>query len=148
VKQIRDITEKDLPACAELLIDAYNREPWLNHWTVETARRYLSELLRMERFKGFILEEGDRAAGAAFCHSRAWWTGDELFIDEFYIASGMQRKGLGGKLMAAIEEYVKAEGWEGVTLLTNRHFPARDFYLKHGFAEAEHVLFMYKVLKE
>jgi aminoglycoside 6'-N-acetyltransferase I len=148
MKQIRSITENDLPACAALLIDAYNREPWHNHWTMDTAMRYLSEFLRAERFKGFLMEQDGRAVGAAFCHSRTWWTGDELYVDEFYIASDMQRKGLGGELMAALEAYVQEQGWNGITLLTNRHFPARDFYQKHGFSEAEHVVFMYKVLKK
>jgi GNAT superfamily N-acetyltransferase len=145
--QIRDIIASDIDACAALLIDAYNREPWLNHWTMESARRYLAEFMQVERFKGFMMEEDGRAVGAAFCHSRTWWNGDEIYIDEFFIATDMQRKGLGGEMMAAIELVVKEQGLEGITLLTNRHFPAKDFYRKHGFEEAEHVLFMYKVLK-
>jgi aminoglycoside 6'-N-acetyltransferase I len=144
IRQIKDILQADIPACAALFIDAYNREPWNNCWTADSAARYLLEFLHAQRFKGFLIEEGNRALGAAFCHSHIWYTGDELHIDEFFIASGMQRKGLGSKMMAAIELYVKAEGMESITLLTDRHFPARDFYLKHGFQEAEQVLFMYK----
>jgi aminoglycoside 6'-N-acetyltransferase I len=147
VRLIRDITTEDIGACAVLLVDTYNREPWNDHWTTDAAARCLLEFLHMQRFKGFLLMEGSRALGAAFCHSCTWWTGDELYIDEFYIANDMQRKGLGGELLAYVEEYVRAEGLEGITLLTNRHYPARDFYLKHGFTQAEHVLFMYKVLK-
>jgi aminoglycoside 6'-N-acetyltransferase I len=33
----------------------------------------------------------------------------------------------------------------GVTLLTNRFYPAMDFYKKNGFEEAGHVVFLYKV---
>lgn len=144
---IKAISANELDACAALLINAYNCEPWNNHWTMETARRYLMEFLCGERFEGYLMMENGRALGAAFCHSRTWWTGDELYIDEFYIESSMQRRGLGKELLAHIEQSVKSQGLEGITLLTNRFFPARDFYLKNGFEPAEHVLFMYKILK-
>jgi GNAT superfamily N-acetyltransferase len=146
MRQIRQIGAEDMSACAELLMDAYNRGPWHNRWTAETAERYLSEILKAQRFRGLLMEEDGRAVGAAFCHGRTWWTADELYVDEFFIASDMQRKGLGGELLQRVEEYARAEGLAGVTLLTNRHFPARDFYLKHGYAEAVHVLFMYKTV--
>jgi aminoglycoside 6'-N-acetyltransferase I len=147
MRQIREITADDIDACAELLIDAYNAEPWNDHWTMDNAPKYLLEFLGKERFKGFMLVDDGCAVGAAFGHSRTWWTGDEYYIDEFYIATGMQRRGLGKELMAAVEAYVKSLGLEGITLLTNRYYPAKDFYLKNGVETAEHVLFMYKVLK-
>lgn len=147
MRQIRDITSGDINACAALLIDAYNCEPWNNRWTMESASRYLKECQGAERFKGFLLIEDGRAVGASFGHGKTWWTGDEFCVDELYIATDFQRKGLGGELMAHIEEYVKSLGLNGVTLLTNRHLPAREFYLKHGFEPAEHVLYMYKVLR-
>lgn len=144
--EIREITPADLGACAALLIDAYNCEPWNNRWTAESAKRYLSEFLGAERFKGFLLLSDGEASGAMLGHSRTWWTGDEYYVDEFYVATARQGKGLGSALLRHAEEYVRSQGWEGVTLLTNRHFPAREFYLKRGFKEAEHVLFMYKIL--
>lgn len=145
--QINDITPSDIPACAGLLIDAYNCEPWNNHWTMESASKYLNEFIGIERFKGFLLYEDETPAGALFGHGKTWWTGDEFYVDELYIASAMQRKGLGYTLLRHAEEYVKSLGLNGVTLLTDRNFPARNFYLKNGFEEAEHVLFMYKILK-
>lgn len=147
MRTIRAITGNDLDACAALLIDAYNCPPWDNHWTMDNARIYLAEFLQVERFRGFLMEEDGVAVGAAFCHSRTWWTGDEVYVDEFFISNSHQRKGLGGELMAAIEALVREQGLEGITLLTNRHFPAMDFYRKHGFEEAGHVVFLYKVLK-
>jgi aminoglycoside 6'-N-acetyltransferase I len=145
--EIRAITPADLPACAALLVDAYNGEPWNDHWTQAAAERYLAEFLGIARFQGFLLFSGGEPAGALFGHGRAWWTGDEFYIDEFYIATAHQRKGLGGALLRYTENYMKSLGLNGITLLTNRHFPARDFYLKNGFEEAEHVLFLYKILK-
>lgn len=144
---IREIIPTDIPACASLLVDAYNREPWNDCWTMESAERYLREFLAADRFMGLLLEKDGNLSGVAFCHSRTWYTGDELYVDELYIASNAQRQGLGGELLARMEQFVRAEGLKGITLLTNRFFPAREFYKNHGFEEAEHVLFMYKTLK-
>lgn len=145
--EIREITASDLVACAALLMDAYNSEPWNDHWTPETASRYLGEFMCAPRFRGFLLLEDGRAAGAVFGHGKTWWTGDEFYIDEFFIASACQRKGLGRALLVRVEEYVKSLGLNGITLLTDRNMPAVCFYLKNGFSQADHVIFMYKVLK-
>lgn len=145
--EIREITPADLDACAALLVDAYNGEPWNDHWTPETASRYLGEFMRAPRFQGFLLLEDGRAAGAVFGHGKTWWTSDEFFVDEFFISASFQRKGLGGKLLARVEEYVKSLGLAGITLLTDRHMPAVNFYLKNSFSRADHVIFMYKILR-
>ena len=144
---IRPITIGDVNACAQLLLDAYNCEPWSNRWTMEKARRYLTEFVNAERFTGFLMEEDGRAVAAAFCHSRTWWTGDELYVDEFYVATDMQKKGLGGRLMAAVTQAVRDQGLNGVTLLTDRRFPAMEFYTRQGFEEAGNVVFLYRVVE-
>lgn len=84
--------------------------------------------------------------GALFAHRKTWWTNDELFVDEFYITPQRQRQGVGASLLAHAEAYAKAEGLAGLTLLTNRYLPAKDFYEKHGYRQAEHVIYMYKEL--
>lgn len=40
---IAPLIGSDLPACAALLLEAYNGPPWDSHWTLETATRYLAE---------------------------------------------------------------------------------------------------------
>lgn len=143
---IRELNANDMEACAHLLIEAYNAEPWNNHWTIETATRYLNEYFSSAQFVGFVLCEKDAIIGAMFAHRKTWWTNDELFVDEFYITPSLQRQGYGKALLAHAEEYVKSQNLAGLTLLTNKYFPARNFYEKHGFTQADHVVFMYKEL--
>jgi GNAT superfamily N-acetyltransferase len=47
-------------------------------------------------------------------------------------------------LVDRAEELAKELGLGGVTLLTNKHHPAKSFYEKNGYAAAEQVIFMYK----
>lgn len=143
------LIESDLPACAALLMDAYNGPPWDSQWTLELATRYLSELLQMPRFVGFTLrEEGPGAAfvGCTFGHERTWWTADELFVDELYIGPAHQGQGHGTRLLARLEEHCRARGLAGVTLLTNRYMPALGFYHARDYTLAEHVAFLYRVV--
>ena len=143
---IRKFQSNDLPACVDLLIEAYNDAPWNCHWTTETATRYLNEFVSNENFVGFVICEDTTIVGAMFAHRKTWWTQDELFVDEVYIAPRCQRQGYGAKLISHAEVYAKEEGLAGLTLLTDRSMPAVGFYFKHGYLQAEHVVFMYKVV--
>lgn len=141
---IRDYIPSDLEACARLLIEAYNTEPWNNHWTMETATRYLSEFVSNDQFVGFVICKDDAVIGAMFAHRKTWWTNDELFLDELYIAPPLQRQGYGESLLEHAERYAKSQNLAGLTLLTNRYFPAKRFYEKHKYVLAGHVIYMYK----
>lgn len=143
---IREFQPDDLATCVDLLIEAYNGEPWKCHWTVETATRYLNEFVSNDHFVGFVSRENERIIGALLAHRKTWWTNDELFVDELYITPRLQRHGYGSRLLAHAEGYAKARSLAGLTLLTNRYLPATAFYAKHQYQSAEHVVFMYKEL--
>ncbi len=143
---IREFHPDDLETCVHLLIEAYNGEPWNNHWTIETASRYLKEFVSNDKFVGFVICESEVVVGAMFAHRKTWWTNDELYVDELYISPGFQGKGYGERLLSHAEHYAKSEGLAGLTLLTNRYFPATAFYTKHGYQQAEHIIYMYKVV--
>lgn len=145
--EIIKMKHEHLVPCARLLMEAYNGLPWNNRWTEDKSIKYLMEFFVNPSFTGFVLIEDDMISGAAFCHEKTWWTDDELYIDEFYIAPGFQRKGLGTELLKHIESYVTKKNLAGITLLTNRHMPSLDFYTKNKFIKAKHIVFMYKELK-
>ena len=130
--------------CVELFIETYNCAPWFNKWTLETAERYLQELINNKRFAGFILWRENNIIGAAFCHEKTWWNNDELYIDEFFIDPHFQRKGYGKIIFNVVEKYVEERRLSSITLLTDRKKPAFDFYNKNGMEYLENLVFMYK----
>lgn len=141
---IREIVESDIDSCAELLINAYNCEPWNNNWTQITANRYLHEFFNNINFIGYVYYEKDILVGAIFAHRRTWWTNDEIYVDELFIKCDEQGKGYGTQLLSKVENCSYKNNLGGVTLLTNKYFPAKDFYDKRSYSQAEHVVFMYK----
>ncbi|NLT15498.1 MAG: GNAT family N-acetyltransferase [Clostridiales bacterium] len=144
---IKPYMSTDMESCVRVMIEAYNGPPWNDHWMMETATRYLKEFEESPRFFGFTLWEGGALIGAAFCREKTWWNKDEIKVEELFIAPQYQRQGYGKQLLQAIEAYIKEHSLAGFTLLTNRYMPALDFYKKNDFAPADHVVFMYKVIK-
>ena len=143
---IRPYQKDDLLGCIQTLIAAYNGEPWRNHWTEETAARYLNEFAASPDFVGWVAMDEDQLAGALFGRRKTWWTQDELFVDELFVHPKAQGKGHGKHLLQAAEENCRKNGLAGVTLLTNRFMPAMAFYKQNGYELNDHVAFLYKVV--
>lgn len=144
---IRKYAQKDLPECAELLMAAYHNELWKARWEFGAACSCLLEFVGEPRFMGFVLETEGKIRAAAFAKERTCDNGSELFVEDFFVDPAFQGKGLGTALLGVLEDHVRDNGLQGITLLTNRFLPSSDFYRKHGFTEAAHVQFLYKVLK-
>lgn len=57
-----------------------------------------------------------------------------LFIELLYVALSDRRRGLGSRLLAAVESAAREQGCMGVWL-TSYTFQAPGFYKKHGYEE-------------
>ena len=60
-------------------------------------------------------------------------------LHKIYLLPAVQGAGLGEKLLFHIIDTVKQKGGEVLKLNVNRHNPAREFYVKHGFVVTEEV---------
>ncbi len=143
---IRPMLPEDVKDCVPALLSAYNGKPWDNHWTEETAERYLGEFQTHPRVVGYVDEREGRVAGALFAHGRTWWTRDEVFVDELFVHRDYQGQGIGKALLFHIEEYCREHGLAGTTLLTDRRMPAAGFYDKTGYSHVDHIVFYYKTV--
>lgn len=143
---IKEFEMNDLDRCAELMMSVYNNELWQCHWSLEKAKAYLLDYVESKKFIGYTLWIDNVIKGALFCHEKIWWDNNEIFVDEMFIAPELQRQGYGTELLNVVENYIKEHNLAGFTLATNRFAPAPNFYRKKGFSDAEHVLYMYKVL--
>ncbi len=90
----RNYESQDLDGCVQLLIEAYNCEPWNNHWTEETGKRYLDEFALSRNFVGFVATEHEELVGAMFAHRKTWWTNDKVFVDELFIKPVFKAKAM------------------------------------------------------
>jgi len=130
---IKEFSKNDFQKCCDLFIYTFNRPPWHDEWTNETAHIYLKELVDSKRFVGYTLWDNDSLIGVAFCHTRFNWRGDELAVDLMFISPDHQRKGCGLTLMNAVETFAKDNSCITITLSTGVDAPAFSFYEKLGF---------------
>lgn len=143
--EIIPLEEIHIPSCADLLIKAYNPEPWGDEWTEELGIKYLYEFFTHKRFVGFVAIEDDKVLGALFGRIKTYYIGDEFYVEELFVSPDSQRKGCGKQLLNAVEKYVEGKNFGAIALLTDRNTPAMDFYSKNDFKNADNMRLLYKL---
>lgn len=123
-------------------VDAYNRPPWNDAWSLATAAVYLGELRGIPRSATLVAVADSQFVGATTFHARTWQDESEIYIDEFFVAPAAQRRGVGHALMEGIRAFAADAGISDLVLLTDRDVPAFDFYRAHGFREGTRQVFM------
>lgn len=93
--------------------------------TPEEDRWFVGEVLIGER-ETWIAVDGERVLGLLTLH--------DDFVDQLYIASSAQRSGLGARFIDLAKQW-RPDGLQLWAFVSNA--PAREFYAKHGFVEAE-----------
>lgn len=145
---IREIKAGDLSLCASVFVYTMNDEPWYEQWSPEKAKRYLSELLDMPGALCVVAELEDEVVGAAFCRLRTWYSGSELYIEEIFVQTEYQRRGIGGSMLSFLEEYAMENGIGSIALTTDRRYPAARFFAHSGFGESRDIALMYKDVEQ
>ena len=145
---IKEFSIDDFPKCCEVFMQTFNLPPWNDKWTFETATIYLKELVDHKRFVGYTLWENDVLIGAAFCHLRYNWRGDELCLDIMYISPDYQHKGYGSALLNSVVTYAKENACLVITLSTDTDTPAFKLYERFGFQmQSADSAYMHKWMK-
>lgn len=142
--EIKSLNRQDIRECAGLLIKSYNQPPWRYNWVQEKAEKYLGEYFDSKQFVGFTLFDEGEMTGAVFAHTKTWWTTDQVYIDELFIAGNKQRSGYGKALLDHVSKWAKEHGFPTVFLMTNKFMPSFMFYNKNDFSQAEHFIFMFR----
>lgn len=144
---IRSYGIHDFEQCIKLFIEVFNSEPWNDQWTHDKAERYLKDYLIAPGFKGVVAEHDGTIHGFLFGTVKHWWSGDEFYINELCVSTFKQRSGIGTSLFTYLNQTLREEAIENITLLTNRGVPAEAFYLKNGFEEIKRIVFLCKKIK-
>jgi aminoglycoside 6'-N-acetyltransferase I len=132
--EINKFTMGDIDECVELYKDVFSSDPWNDEWiSNDQVKNYFNELIENPVFEGFVVYENSKLIAACFGHKRSWWTGNDFFIDELFVANGMQGNGIGTKLLEYVECNRAMDDCNRLILLTNIDLPAEEFYLKKGF---------------
>lgn len=141
---IISLTKTHIDACADTFIKTYNQAPWNYQWNLEAATKYLNEYMSSANFVGFAIYHNDKIAGALLAHTKTWWTNDQLYIDELFIAPGMQKQGLGKALISHAEQFASDNDLKALVLMTHKFMPAMTFYENNDFIHAQPFILLFK----
>ena len=126
-----------LDVCAELLVAAYNAEPWNDQWTKEVALDKLVCFYNSPKFMGWRVLHNGIAVGCCVGNIEPYFTGNYFYLKEMFVAPNMQRSGIGSMLMETLQTALSEQGIKTIILFTGKDLFPFDFYLKKGFNEMD-----------
>ena len=131
-ERIEAFNEDHLDECAELLVAAFNAEPWNDSYTHDTARTQLAWHLGVPGFLGLVSVK-DGIVAFAIGYREPTDEGDIFHLSIFCVRPDVQRTGIGTRLLQTLEGSLRVAGIGTVYLGTHRGTPAEAFYAKHGY---------------
>jgi ribosomal protein S18 acetylase RimI-like enzyme len=137
---IRPVTPSDTTA----LIDLTASTGFFKPVEVEALREVLDDYHGGNidlGHRAFAWEEGGRVLGYVY-HAPAAMTDRTWYLYWIAVSPQTQGRGLGGKLLAFVEDDVRAQAGRLLLIETSStpHYePTRRFYLKHGYTQAAHI---------
>lgn len=141
---IFNIESKELRECAKLYVNVFNAEPWNDKWTTETAYKRLHDIYASPGFVGIKYIEEGIIKGAVFGNCEQWYEGMHFNIKEMFVTNELQGKGIGSKILKALEERVKEFGVNSFILFTEKDCNTDRFYRKNGFSGLDFMSMMEK----
>lgn len=138
---IRQFTLSDIDACSEAFVEIFNDEPWHDEWTREGAKTYVLDFFNTPKFLGFIAEDNQDIIGFIFGVQREWWSGREFYIHEMGVKKAYRNQGVGKSLLKTLENALKSNAVQYVSLLTDRNTPTETFYKTNDFQEITRLVF-------
>lgn len=131
IEKIRSIDQ--LGQCADVLVDAYNGEPWNDSWTKQKALEKLECFFHSPKFRGWVAIENAVYVGCCVGNIEPYYTGDYFYLKEMFVRGEFQHKGIGTLLFKKIQSDMKTEKIDMMVLFTsNESFPF-TFWEKQGF---------------
>ena len=111
--------------------DALGRVPRLNEDLLDVQKNYIdtSDMFWL------AIDEHDRVVGCIGYNSILGTT--EVKLHRLYIKAARKRQGIGTRLLATVEEHLRAHGLRAahVHLGGREYWESRLFYPKHGYVE-------------
>ncbi len=140
---IREMMMKDIPAVLPLYISYYNGQEE-SCWNENTAGKRIHQVLSMEDSYGLIIENDNSVLGFVMGYFKQY---DDIIgyaLDEIFITSEYQNKGIGSMLLRELEQRVKEKGASCVELQAVNDDMHERYYGKAGYKNAKNFVMKVK----
>ena len=141
-EEILPLTGEHLDACANLLVQVFNKEPWNEPWTFETARILLFEIFDTPGFVGLIFLYENEIVGFVVGYCEQSCVRKRFFLREICVQTGKQRQGIGTKLLHQLVDILSTMNVSLIYLLTMKDGELKNFYTKSGFHQSPGMVLM------
>ena len=136
--ELRELSEQNFDEIKELFRSVFSAPPWNEDWSDDARLSdYLLDLIKVRTPVDLGLYEDGRLVGISVGCIKHWCSGSEYYIEELFIRTDAQGRGLGTEFIRLIEQYLKARDIRVIFLTTQRTHPAYSFYKKRGFNDLE-----------
>ncbi|WP_336167721.1 GNAT family N-acetyltransferase [Acinetobacter sp. 161(2023)] len=127
-------TSADLEEGVGVYCSAFSSEPWNEQFDdLEPIRKYFESYFQYSCSFGFCAKWENQLIGVGMGHIHPTVQGFRYYLDDFFIHSQHQGKGVGSKLLNYIEVKCRENNIETIVLHTLRESISEDFYKKRGF---------------
>ena len=141
--KIREATKKDLKEIAEIFRKESSKKPYNTKYTPKSAIKKIEELFENEVY---VAEDKKKIMG--FIASNITFDNNKkVFLNELWLRSIYQGKGIGKAFVRFIEKMYKKKGVNIIRLITRKNARAFNFYKKIKYKEVKNFVFMEKKLK-
>jgi aminoglycoside 6'-N-acetyltransferase I len=143
------LKKDDYKDMKRLFLDVFSNEPWFDKWNIKQLDLYMKDLTENSNSLSLALyDEKEELIGCSLGYIYNWWEGREYFIKEFFISRKIQSQGAGSTFLSLINDRLRVEDVQHITLNTEKTVPAYHFYQKNGFSVLENSAFLVKKVSE
>ena len=144
--KIRKATKKDLKNISDIFRKETSKKPYLQKWTQKTAVKKINEFF--ERDDIYLISVEEEIVGFIILKISVGENGKSAFIDELWLKSNYQGKGIGITLMNYIEDTYKDKGIKSIYLISDIRSNAFYFYKKLKYNPYNDFVLMAKKLNK
>lgn len=123
---------KDLDEVVLLFIKAFNKEPWNDKWTRDTAYNRLKQMINCEGYYGVKACENEKIIGIILGNHEYYYDGMHFNIKEFCVDSDIKGRGIGSQILEEFICRLKEKGIIKIYLSTLQSDSTVKFYEKNG----------------
>lgn len=136
---LRRTRHEDIETLSLIMKKSFTMEPYSEEWSIESAKKRLSDILAMPNTFSFtLLNEKEDILGGAFSYVLPYMDRKEAFLIEFFLKKEETGHHLGSMFLKKFLSEAKEAGIDRVALYTYKNL--KLFYQKNGFEESKETL--------
>lgn len=128
-----EVFEKEhLDECANVLISAFNSEPWNENWTFASAKKEL-KTQSLPWAIGFVSVDGEEVLGFVEGCREQDGEREVFYLETLCVKPNAQGSGIGSRLLQHLKKELEQTSINTIYLITHRGTPAEALYKKNGY---------------